>query len=101
MNVGVEKLPAGGTEGGQRLVMDANGLSSEFGGVVRSGPLLRVDGRQVAIKYRISRSSKCSVYLIKRRGMGASKDKGTETATLRLTVVHELILQYHSGYRNE
>lgn len=53
--------------------MDANDLSSEFGGVVRSGPLLRVDGRQVAIKYRFSGSSKCSLYLINRRGMEAEQ----------------------------
>lgn len=42
-------------------------------GVVRSGPLLRIGGRHVTIKYRISGSSNCSVYLIKRMGMGAEQ----------------------------
>lgn len=42
-------------------------------GLVRNGPLLRVEGRQVAMKYRISGSNKCSVYLMKRMEMGAEQ----------------------------
>lgn len=71
MNVDVEKLPAGGIKGGGDgaaiiAVEEANDSSSKFG-IVRSGPLVRVDGnqvidgKQVAIKYRTSGSSKCSV----------------------------------------
>lgn len=64
-----------------KAVEEANDSSSKFG-VVRSGPLVRVDGNQVidgkqylrlAIKYRTSGSSKCSVQLTKRMGIGAEQ----------------------------
>lgn len=58
--------------------------------LVRNGPLLRVEGRQEIMKYRISGSNKCSVYLMKRTETRAEQ-RPRNKYPLRLKTINSFI----------